>query len=250
MNRIKLIIMTLMMSSLMLSCNQNKNSSMTDNNSKDTTWYNIPTAKIIYPFDRIYKFNSEEEKQQFLIFQFSLEDYLIELANPNNQKYVKCPTLNTEITVENLASENTAVGHAMYDNYISTMLFFVEEGKNYDEIKSVMKELKMQFLRIQTSEFDRVHLAPLLFNGAETRFIGYILPKSSFGKYASIFNWENLKSEIRSTYISLDISKFQKDLDLTDNENVVILGLTRSFELNPDVIEVVDLSANNSESKK
>jgi len=243
-------LLTLIALVFLISCNSGqKEKEITEMTNKynDTTWYNIPVAKVIYPFDSVYKYESEDEKTEFLLFQFSLEDYLSALADYSNSKYLKCPNLSTEITADNLASENSVVSHAMNKNYMSTILFFIKEGGDLEECRKAMKNLRNEILHESLSDMDRVHLAPLLFNGDKTKFIGYILPENSYYKYAKEFNWENLKNEIRSTYFKIDYSKFQKDINIIDNRDVVLLGLSRSFELNPDVLEVVDLSANISE---
>lgn len=213
----------------LFACGHNKPTKMR-NKYNDTTWFTIPVAKVIYPFDSLYKYDSENEKTEFLIFQINRENKCIEPLPIHDDVYRKCPTLN---------EENSYSTHISKD-YITHILCFAESERDFPICELAIKELSGELNVLKKSFYGQYQLYPLLGKNENTIFRGYILAQESYEKYAEKFNLKEFKKDLYYNSRGLGSELLVDSLNYSIH-NIMLLGLSRSFELNPDVLKVVDL---------
>lgn len=231
-NFIKLSFLILILA-LASSCNNKKETQMT-NIHNDTTWYHIPVARIIYPFDSLYHYDSEYEKRDFLILQVDTEiKFKIAEREPYpDTTFLKCPTLSTE---------NSYSNHILIEDYLTSIIYFKDPEEDMTYCEQIIGSLYENVMEIIKLNQNTPLIYPLDGRSENTQFRGYILSKDNYPSYARPYDFESLEKNADVAYLRTYSSKLRLNEETKKNTNILLVGLSRSFELNPDVIKVVEL---------
>ena len=218
------------------SCNNKKETQMT-NKHNDTTWYHIPVARIIYPFDSLYNYDSEYEKRDFLILQVEKDiKFKISEREPYpDTTFLKCPTLSPE---------NSYSNHILIEDYLTSIIYFKDPEEDIKHGEKTIEALYNELMEIIKLNQNTPLIYPLNGRRENTQFRGYILSKDKYSSYARPYDFESLEKNADVAYLRTYSSKLRINEEIKKNSNVLLVGLSRSFELNPDIIKVVDLPLN------
>lgn len=166
------------------SCNNKKETKMT-NKHNDTTWYHIPVARIIYPFDSLYNYDTEFEKREFLILQvYPVRSKIAEREPYPDTTFLKCPTLSPE---------NSYSNHILIEDYLTSIIYFKAPNEDIKDCERIIGALYEDFMEIIKLNQNTEVIYPLNGRRENTNFRGYILPKDQYSSYARPYDFESLR---------------------------------------------------------
>ena len=232
----KIILLFVILVASVISCKNSPLGTQRKTRKADTAYYIIPVAKIIFPFDSIYRFDSDDEMKDFLLFQIALENKCREVGGLVIDKYTKCPTLT---------EKNRYSNHILFEDYLTHIICFANEENEAQYCEKVITELYHLMRKMSSAYIYQAKAYPLFGRNENTKIKGYILPQKAYPKYADKFDYNFFLD--RLCYDRLDHSKASVDSLTYLEEKILLLGLSKNLENNPDVLKVVSFSTDEKE---
>ena len=215
-NFIKKLFFLIFTASL-ITCKNNQ-SARNEGSNAETVYSFIPVAKIIYPFTAVLNNPYGIDSKDFLVDQILAENKLT------------------------IKEQNRYSDSVLFNEFETHIVCFANNESEIRHCEETIKELHTHFRKMSFFSYYRALTFPMLCGNENTVVKGYVLPRKVYERYAEKVNCGIFLRKLNVNYC-FNISKIPSDSLMI--KNTILLGLSKNFENNPDLLRIVKLEKGN-----